>query len=105
LLSAVFFLGTAVAWLSWLTHQVVVWRRSSGERRQQMKWLMTGAVVCAISGAVLVAWTDSQTTLLSVVADIASGGLAALPVQRALEPASLSVWLSGEASDPRSVRP
>jgi hypothetical protein len=74
-LSAVFFLGTAAAWLSWLVYQVVLWRRSSGERRLQMKWLMTGAAVCAVSGAVAVGWTGSP-----VVADIASLGLAALPV-------------------------
>jgi hypothetical protein len=80
LLSVVFFLGTGAAWLAWLAYQVIVWRRSSGEHRQQMKWLMAGAGVCAVCGAIAVVWTDSRTALLSAVAYIASAGLAALPV-------------------------
>lgn len=55
-LSEVFFLGTGVAWLSWLGYQVAAWRRSAGERRQQLKWMITGAAVCAACGIALVAW-------------------------------------------------
>ena len=75
MLSAVFFLVTAVAWLGWPAYQVISWRRSSGERRQQMKWLMTGAAVCAACGAITVTWTDSRTALLAAVASIAGVGL------------------------------
>jgi len=74
-LSEVFFLGTGVAWLAWLGYQVVAWRRSSGERRQQLKWLITGAAVCAVSGIVLVVWTNIPTAL----GEIAAFGIAALP--------------------------
>jgi hypothetical protein len=34
-----------VIWLSFVGHQVLSWRRASGERRQQLKWLACGAAV------------------------------------------------------------
>jgi hypothetical protein len=74
-LSEVFFLGTGVAWLAWLGYQVVAWRRSAGERRQQMKWMITGAAVCAACGIALVAWGTMPTALGA----IAALGVAALP--------------------------
>jgi hypothetical protein len=40
-------------WLSFVVAQVISWRRSSGERRQQLKWLLAGASVLAVSEAVL----------------------------------------------------
>jgi hypothetical protein len=39
----------AAFWLSFIAAQVLSWRRSSGERRQQLKWLMSGAAVLAVS--------------------------------------------------------
>ena len=33
----------AVFWLAFVASQVVSWRRADGERRQQLKWLMSGA--------------------------------------------------------------
>jgi MFS family permease len=42
----------AAFWLSFVAAQVVSWRRSSGERRQQLKWLMSGAAALAISQAI-----------------------------------------------------
>jgi len=75
-LSEVFFLGTGVAWLAWLGYQVVAWRRSAGEYRQQLKWLIGGAAVCAACGIALVAWG----TMPAAVAAVAACGVAALPV-------------------------
>jgi hypothetical protein len=75
-LSEVFFLGTGVAWLAWLGHQVVAWRRSAGEYRQQLKWLIGGAAVCAAGGIALVAWG----TMPAALGVIATFGVAALPV-------------------------
>jgi hypothetical protein len=74
-LSETFFLGTGVAWLAWLGYQVVAWRRSAGERRQQLKWMITGAAVCAACGITLVAWGTMPTALGA----IAALGVAALP--------------------------
>jgi hypothetical protein len=41
----VFFPLLTACWLASLASQVLSYRRSSGERRQQLKWLMTGSAV------------------------------------------------------------
>jgi hypothetical protein len=33
-------------WLAFVARQALSWRRASGERRQQLKWLLSGAIVC-----------------------------------------------------------
>jgi hypothetical protein len=58
----------AVFWLCFIGRQVMSWRRSSGERRQQLKWLMSGAVVSLVC------------TALPSVIPFAWFGFAALPV-------------------------
>jgi hypothetical protein len=70
-------------WLLFVLAQAVSWRRSSGVRRQQLKWLMTGAGILAISQAVIQA-IDSNPNL-SVAAQgilntVSAISLAALPV-------------------------
>ncbi|HEX9541673.1 MAG TPA: hypothetical protein VGA04_26215, partial [Streptosporangiaceae bacterium] len=57
-----------VFWLCFVGRQVLNWRRSSGERRQQLKWLMSGAVVSLVCAA------------LPSVIPFAWFGIAALPV-------------------------
>ena len=37
-----------VFWLSFVGRQVVSWRRSTGERRQQLKWLMGGSAISVV---------------------------------------------------------
>lgn len=44
----VFFPLMAACWLASLAAQVASYRRSSGERRQQLKWLLSGATVAAV---------------------------------------------------------
>jgi hypothetical protein len=39
-----------VAWLSFVGHQVLGWRRAMGERRQQLKWLACGAAITLFVG-------------------------------------------------------
>ena len=49
--------GTLVAWLAWLVIQIPTYRRASGERRQQLKWLYSGAgifVAVAVIGVFIV---------------------------------------------------
>jgi hypothetical protein len=70
-------------WLSFAVAQVLSWRRSSGERRQQLKWLTAGAVSLAVSQAViqpvvgfdsnLPAWVQGVFNTVSAV------GIALLP--------------------------
>ena len=45
-----FFIAVAVFWLAAVGRQVLAWRGSTGERRQQLKWLASGAAVCGVSG-------------------------------------------------------
>jgi hypothetical protein len=61
--------------LSFVAHQVLSWRRATGQRRQQLKWLATGA---AVTLAVIAVSLGTSST--SVVGEILGIGLAALPV-------------------------
>jgi len=43
-----------------VTQQAVSYRRASGERRQQLKWLASGIAVCGVSGAVTLELSSSS---------------------------------------------
>jgi hypothetical protein len=73
----------AVFWLVIVASQVLSWRRASGERRQQLKWLMSGAAVCMVAVAVtaVVGTLDySPSPALGALVDFVFVGIAALPV-------------------------
>jgi hypothetical protein len=61
--------------LSFVAHQVFSWRRATGERRQQLKWLAAGGVVTLVVVAASLGFSS-----VSVVGEILGIGLAALPV-------------------------
>jgi hypothetical protein len=85
-LSVVVIVGTLVSWAAWLAVQVPTYRHADGDRRQQLKWLYSGAaiflaalvigvfVVSAIVGQVP-GWANQ-----SVVGALTTLGTAALPV-------------------------
>jgi hypothetical protein len=64
-------------WVMFAARQVLSWRRSAGERRQQLKWLTSGAVV-ALVGIALTSVSDQISG--RVVPDLAFLALAALPL-------------------------
>ena len=67
-------------WPTFAARQVLTWRCASGERRQQLKWLMSGAVM-AVAGLALIAFGPPNDQLSGRVArDLAFVALAALPV-------------------------
>jgi hypothetical protein len=66
--------------VSFIGHQVLSWRRSSGERRQQLKWLASGAAITVASAIVGIASQSSSSALVRSVGGIAWFGFAALPV-------------------------
>ncbi len=68
--------------LGFIFRQALSFRRSSGERRQQLKWLASGAAVTIVSLVLAVAFgTNSATSMLQEWADnFFWFGLAALPV-------------------------
>ena len=62
----------AALWLAAIGWQVASWRRSAGERRQQLKWLMSGGVVF---GATVV----PSLVATSALWEVAALGFAAIP--------------------------
>lgn len=56
-------------------HQMRNYRRASGERRQQLKWLGSGAAICAVLLPTFL-WSNAP----SLVADLVPLGLTAVPV-------------------------
>jgi hypothetical protein len=68
--------------LAFIIRQVLSWRRSAGERRQQLKWLASGgavSIVCLFLGGTFSTAGPSKT-LLGVIGSLAWLGVAALPV-------------------------
>ena len=63
--------------LTWLIVQVPKYRRSSGERRQQLKWLYSGAVVLVVSAAISAQSSGDSSSPWQAIGAV---GLAVLPV-------------------------
>jgi hypothetical protein len=70
---AAFFITVAGCWLAAVGRQALSWRRSGGERRQQLKWLASGAAVCGVLGI----WAIATN---SVIWEVLILGFAALPL-------------------------
>jgi hypothetical protein len=66
--------------LCFVARQVLSWRRSSSERRQQLKWLASGAAVTVVCGVLSASLSSSGSTIVSDVGNYAWFGWAALPV-------------------------
>jgi len=80
ILSLIFFASLLISWLCALAYQIASWRRSTGERRQQLKWLMTGAAICGLSAAASFASSAAlwEVLLLGIVALPVSIGIGIL---------------------------
>lgn len=74
-----FFLTLAAVWLGWLVQQVPAYRRSTGDRRLQLKWLYGGVTVCGVGGILIAAFTSASGPLhaIGVLGDVM---LCALPL-------------------------
>ena len=66
-------------WLSFVGRQVVSWRRSAGERRQQLKWLMSGGFLCVVGLAGLFL-SGQASGAMGTVLNILGSGIIALPI-------------------------
>jgi hypothetical protein len=68
-----------VCWVAFVARQVSSYRRATGERRQQLKWVMWGAAITAASipGFLL---GSSSSPILSTVGGVIVFGIAALPI-------------------------
>jgi hypothetical protein len=78
-IEVVFFPVLGICWLASLAGQAASWRRSSGERRQQLKWLLGGSAVCLI-GLVLAVALGNSSGFWGVVSLVGFLVITALPV-------------------------
>jgi hypothetical protein len=69
------FLAVPVFWVSFVARQVLSWRRATGERRAQLKWLMAGSAASVIG---LAAGFAFQSGMLNTVCLVV--GIFSLPV-------------------------
>jgi hypothetical protein len=63
-----------------MARQVLTWRRSSGERRQQLKWLASGAIVAGICLILSLLPSGSTAPAARLLSNVLLIGVAALPV-------------------------
>jgi hypothetical protein len=75
-----FFPALAATWLIWFIAQIPGYRRSTGERRQQLKWLLSGASIFALSGVATLVFATSSNGFLRAFGNAALVGTAALPL-------------------------
>ncbi len=78
--NGVFFPLLAAGWLASLAAQVISYRRASGERRLQLKWLMSGTAVAGVGLASAAGLTDSKAVVIQVLAAVAFVAVLAIPV-------------------------
>jgi hypothetical protein len=69
----VFLIAVAALWVAAVVRQALSWRRAAGERRQQLKWLASGAVICGIFGISAISTSSGIWKVLIL-------GFAALPL-------------------------
>jgi hypothetical protein len=74
------FFAILLSWVVWVAVQVPSYRKSSGERRLQLKWLYGGAVAFIVSLTVTVLEPGYPTPQWQVITAVAATGLAALPI-------------------------
>jgi hypothetical protein len=81
---SVFFAPVALiffaSWIVAVGYQVVRWRRASGERRQQLSWLMAGGAAALTAFLLAIAAGALPHSVSGAVGDVLLIGIAALPV-------------------------
>jgi hypothetical protein len=75
-------LAIAALTLAFIARQALSWRRAAGDRRQQLKWLASGATISIVSLVLATALCTpgAAHTLTGLVGSVAWFGVAALPV-------------------------
>jgi hypothetical protein len=76
----VFFIVVFASGLGSLAKQVVSYHRATGERRQQLKWLLAGGAVFTVGGFFTVVWSSASSPIEHTIGQLGTVGLAALPV-------------------------
>ncbi|MGD0062259.1 MAG: hypothetical protein ABSB76_02325, partial [Streptosporangiaceae bacterium] len=76
----VFFPALLVFWLASFVGQALSYRRSSGERRLQLKWLVGGSAVALVGGGLGVPLSGNPSGVLHLVGSLGTVAVLALPV-------------------------
>jgi hypothetical protein len=76
----VFFPVLGVFWLASVAGQALSYRRSSGDRRLQLKWLVGGSAVAIAGGVPGVPLSDSPSKILQIAGGVGIAAVLALPV-------------------------
>ena len=66
--------------VAWIVAQIPRYRRATGVRRAQLKWLMAGAALALAGGMVTIALGDSGSGVLAVVSFLGTVALLGLPI-------------------------
>jgi hypothetical protein len=69
-----------ILWLSFIGRQIQAWRRADGERREQLKWLVSGAAVCVAGSVVTIVGPASSTLVDRLVRDSGALAIAGFPL-------------------------
>ena len=70
ILHSALFIAVVAGWLTWLAVQVPRYRHATGERRQQLKWLYSGAVALVISVFAGALASGSSSGLANLVSNL-----------------------------------
>jgi hypothetical protein len=73
-------LALPVFWIAFVARQVTSWRRASGERRQQLKWLMSGSVATVLGLAGIFGFGFSSSPVVLTLDIVSFFATFALPV-------------------------
>ena len=76
----VFFPVVFLSGLGSIAKQIVSYRRSVGERRQQLKWLLAGGTLFTFGGFFTVVWSSASSPVEHAIGYLGTIGLAALPL-------------------------
>jgi hypothetical protein len=66
--------------LSWVVRQVAGYRRSTGDRRAQLKWLMSGGLLSLVGLVLALTESDAASPVVRAIASVGFIGVAALPI-------------------------
>ncbi len=69
-----------VFWLSMIGRLALSFRRAAGERRQQLKWLLSGAAVTMVATAFVIFFGSSSSPAAQTVASLGGAAATALPI-------------------------
>jgi hypothetical protein len=78
--SASFLLLYVAIVLSWVVRQVVGYRRSTGDRRAQLKWLMSGGLISLVGLMLALTESNAESRVVRAFAGVGFIGVAALPI-------------------------